>query len=603
MLKRIALAGAIALAASLGQVRAQSLEPIRTPIDVRVVAASASAEGGPKKTVVPVGATVRITGSSVRTGKSADGLNVRIEVKPAAGSAAKLSAPVAADGTFTANFSATTAPGEYAVTATTPDGKNSATTSFTVANAAAIGTVIDALVGVLEKGKQQAIAATGAAATAVANKTPFQGQEKVKADLEKVQKQLGEYSASLQKARTAFVKLGEITQLYPAGIVELEPIISTAQDLTEQADRADDAFANMSKNLKDSGLCDSLDAAAEGLAAMSLWFDLQGRMFTKVVQLATDKFLPDKIYNASVPVGKRDATQKFSLGESLKAVGAALSGSVEAAGGKAAGGAAAGGAAGIVDFVKQPQNLVLDTAQYLTGFVFDKYCERYQGPFNGTFKVDATINGPQKFWGYTTTLNGNVMLRYEKKNVKPGEVIPMSGEMEGNASFSMYEDLMAFNNFNRQFVIFRHLIPPVGFSAAAQEVTGPLGKVVRMGTPAYFRVPIKGELAGKTLKITVGETSLNDFTELVKGRAIYVMVTPAVPIPQTLKSDITVQNGQFMLSRAMRTTGTLPISVATKGKQTIQTAEQSFTRKEVVSNGEVTVTWQLNVKACNPECP
>jgi hypothetical protein len=331
---------------------------------------------------------------------------------------------------------------------------------------------------------------------------------------------------------------------------------------------------------------------------VSLWFDLQGKMFTKVVQLATDKFLPDKIYNASVPVGKRDATQKFSLGESLKAVGAALSGSVGAAGGKAA-----GGAAGIVDFVKQPQNLLLDTAQFLTGLTFDKYCERFQGPLDGTFSVDATVNGPQKFWGYTTTINGTVMLRYEKKNVKPGEVIPMSGEMEGNATFSMYEDLMALNNFNRQFVIFRHLVPPIGFSTTAQDVTGPLGKIARMATPAYFRVPIKGELAGKQLKITVGEASLNDFTDAVKGQAIYVMVTPAVPIPQTLASNIPVQKGQFMLSRAMRTTGTLPISVATKDKLTIQTAQQSFTRKEVVSNGEVTVTWKLNVKACNPECP
>jgi hypothetical protein len=599
MLKRIALIAAVVLTATDGRLNAQSLEPIRTPIDVRVVAASASAAPSPgRKTVVPAGATVRITGSSVQTGKSGDGLNVRIEVKPASGSAAKLSAPVAANGTFTVNFSATTMPGEYAVTATTPDAKNSATTSFTVVNASTIGSVFDTLAGVLEKGNQQAIAATGAAATAVANKTPFEGQEKVKGDLAKVQKQMSEYPASLQKARTAWVKLGEITRQYPAGIVELEPIISTAADLADQADRADDAFANASKNLKDSGLCDSIDAAAEALGAMSLWYDLQGRMFTKMAQLATDKFLPDKIYNASVAVDKRDPAQKFSLGESLKAVGAGLSGTVEAAGGKGAGGTAA-----IVDFVKQPQNLLLDTAQYLSGLAFDKYCERYQGPFDGTFSVDATINGPQKFWGYTTTITGNVMLRYEKKNVKPGEVIPMSGEMEGNATFSMYEDLMAFNNFNRQFVVFRFLTPPLGFSANAQQVTGPLGKIARMATPAYFRVPIKGELAGKQLKITVGDASLNDFTDLVKGRALYVMVTPAVPIPQPLAANLPVQNGQFMLSRAMRTTGTLPVTVATKGKMTIQTAEQSFTRQEVVSNGEVTVNWKLHVKACNPECP
>jgi len=28
----------------------------------------------------------------------------------------------------------------------------------------------------------------------------------------------------------------------------------------------------------------------------------------------------------------------------------------------------------------------------------------------------------------------------------------------------------------------------------------------------------------------------------------------------------------------------------------------AFDRKEVVSNGEVTVTWKIQLKACNPGC-
>jgi hypothetical protein len=344
---------------------------------------------------VPIGGSVKISGSSVQTGKSGAGVNVRIEIKPPSGSAATLSAPLAANGSFSVTFANTSAAGEYAVTAFTPDGKNSAATSFTAADASSINTVFDGLASVLEKGNQQAIAATAAAATAVANKTPFEGQEKVKADLAKVQQQMQQYSASVQKARQAFVIIGEIVKLYPGGAGELEPITIAVQDLRDQADAADDAFAKAPARLKDSGLCDSLDAAAEALSVMSLWYDLQGKAFSKIVQLATDKFLPDKIYNAAVPINKRDSTQKFNLGESLKAVGAGLSG---AAGGPASK-ASANAATGIVEFVKLPQNLLLDTSQFVTGLVFDKYCERYQGPFSGTFSVDATINNGQKFLG------------------------------------------------------------------------------------------------------------------------------------------------------------------------------------------------------------
>jgi hypothetical protein len=33
-----------------------------------------------------------------------------------------------------------------------------------------------------------------------------------------------------------------------------------------------------------------------------------------------------------------------------------------------------------------------------------------------------------------------------------------------------------------------------------------------------------------------------------------------------------------------------------------KTAVKTLDRKEVVSNGEVTVTWKIAVKACNPDC-
>jgi len=219
----------------------------------------------------------------------------------------------------------------------------------------------------------------------------------------------------------------------------------------------------------------------------------------------------------------------------------------------------------------------------------------------GTFRVDATINGGQKFWGYTTKINGKFVLRYAKAQVKPGAAIELTGEIEGNGDFSAYEDLMAFNSFNRQFVIYRQLFQPVGFGAAGQAGTDPLGKLARHATPAYFRVPITGKLAGDTLTFTVADSAIIDFTEAVKARVLYVVYVSLVP--QTLSTNLPIQNAQFVLSRGVRTTASMPVTSTTKGKQLFKLAEQTFTRKEVVSNGEVTVRWNLQMKACNPECP
>ena len=70
-------------------------------------------------------------------------------------------------------------------------------------------------------------------------------------------------------------------------------------------------------------------------------------------------------------------------------------------------------------------------------------------------------------------------------------------------------------------------------------------------------MPVKGSLKGTELTITVGDGAYNDFSEAVKGRAVYVVLAPAAPIPYTMMSNIPVQKAQFILSRGLRTTAVL----------------------------------------------
>lgn len=591
MLKRIPALLVLLTLAAEGVLLAQSLEKIPPPIEVRVAPAGDKSGFDLRALdgnvyIVP-GGSVRVFGTSVPLGPTAAGKQIAIEVKkPGDAAAAKLKAPLDGLGAFTTTFSDTSGTGEYVVTAYTADGKVSAKTTFLVVTPADLGDILDALNEALRDALAEAAKATEAATAAMVAKGPFAGDATVNKNLTSVTQAIRDFEARLKGATTTLKGLQEVAKKYPGGAKHLEPLITQLTNGVTEAGAMKVSIGRANAELsRNNGLCDRIDAVTEVLGAVSLYFDLTGRLFNKVVQLATDKFLPDKIYNDAVPVEKRDNAAKFQLGESMKTMGAALT----------------DGGSGVKDFFLQPQNLLLDTTQYLAGLGFDKLCERFQGPVTGTFRVDATINGGQKFWGYTTKINGKLVLRYAKSQVKPGAAVELTGEIEGNGDFAAYEDLMAFNAFNRQFVIYRQLFQPIGFGAAGQAATDPLGKLARHGTPAYFRVPITGKLDGDTLTFTVADSAIIDFTEAVKARVLYVVYVSLVP--QTLSTSIPIQSAQFVLSRGVRTTGTMPVTSTTKGKQLFKLAEGAFTRKEVVSNGEVTVQWNLQMKACNPDCP
>src|SRR4051812_18892125 len=134
LLRRSSLALLI-IAAAAAAMSAQGLEKVPAPIDVRVSAPSSTppgpAGGAAGPLVVPPGAPVRISGTTVPLGS---GKQVRVDTKPPAGAGAQLNAPIAAAGAWTTTFTGTNAPGAYAVTALTADGKGQATAAFTVAS-------------------------------------------------------------------------------------------------------------------------------------------------------------------------------------------------------------------------------------------------------------------------------------------------------------------------------------------------------------------------------------------------------------------------------------------------------------------------------------
>jgi hypothetical protein len=555
-------------------------EKVAAPVTVRVNAAQGEA-------VVLQGAAASIGGESVPLG---DKQQVRIEVTPPSGKTATLTAAILGDGRYSASFTATTEAGTYSVVAFSPDSATQAKARFRVVAPAAVGEVAERAVSALEGLGQEMVAAVDAIDQALAGRddVPAQARE----SLAKARKDLEGLPRVLTDVRAELMMIAHVAQEYPEGAPKLGPIVVSITAVAEKAEETRKTLAQKTAAVpKSSGVCDRLDAAAEALAFMSLALDFVGKAFAVTVQLLTDKVLPDEIYNLARPPEKRSTAEKFVLSEVFKGAGAALAD------------ADGDAKAGLKKFCKSPLGLAADVLQTLTAVVYDAYCERFQGPLDATLQADFMAGG-KPFWGYTVTLGGRLVLRFEKKHLAGGGPIPLTGEFEGNGDFKMYEDLMAFNPFMRRFVLFKKLHTPVGGGAVVRKVGAWAGKIARAAaTPAYFLVPVKGTLVGNEITLQVGEANV-DFSDGIGGTAYYVLMPPSgLPLPSVQKWELPIQKAQFVLSRGLRKDAKVPVTLATRRGETFRIAQKTFTRTEADAASEYRLQWTVNVNACTPDCP
>jgi hypothetical protein len=556
--------------------QAQKGETVPAPIAVRVNDAAGEA-------IVVQGTAVTLAGESVPLG---DKKQVRVEIVTPAKKTVTLTAALLAEGKFSISFKDTQEVGTYGVTAWSPDGASQAKAGFKVAGGADLSAITKTALQSFDALGAETSAAVTAVEQAVAGRDDL--PPKVQQNLASLKQQLAELPARLTDVRVEIGKITHIAEQYPGAAPALAPVVDAIREAGEKAGDTQQKLAEKTKALpKKSEICDRLDNAIEALSFVSLVFDFFGGAFEKTVQLATDKALPDVLYNAARPVEKRTAEEKFALAETLKGAGAALT----------------GGKANLKVFFISPAGLVGDTVQYLTGLGFDKYCERFQGPIEATFKADF-FNEGSRFWGYTTKLRGRLVLRYEKKHEAGGGPVPLTGELEGNGeSFTMYEDLMAFNTYMRGYVLFKQLVSPIGSGKLVQAVGNMAGKFARyFASPAYFLVPVTGVLAGQEVTLNVGDATV-DFNERIKGTAHYVLNPPGSLFPSVQKFDLPIQKAQFVLSRGLRKDAKLTVTSVKQGDVTIRTLEKTFTRQEANAASEFKIDWTVNVKACSPDCP
>ena len=255
--------------------------------------------------------------------------------------------------------------------------------------------------------------------------------------------------------------------------------------------------------------------------------------------------------------------------------------------------------------------------QYASSRVFEAYCQTFQGPVSGTMDAEF-MRGDLVWWYYTVNISGKLVLRYPK-NAKAG-VIALTGEFMGNATkFESHDNaIMALFPGLAQGVVYRQIrleplsmadfphvlapnldltsnpaIPDFNFITSIIDQGGPITQ--NLLTPAFFRVPVRGELGDTTLRLEVQEAA-TDFEDN-RVKVIKIILPVLSLMPEVVSYALPYKGARFLIWRAMQDG---PVTITVKRTGDTMTIDEKFDRER--SAGGAKGVYHLTIKACNPGC-
>ncbi|MBX6322457.1 MAG: hypothetical protein IRY94_11565 [Rhodospirillaceae bacterium] len=255
---------------------------------------------------------------------------------------------------------------------------------------------------------------------------------------------------------------------------------------------------------------------------------------------------------------------------------------------------------------------------YVASRVIEAYCQQFQGPVSGTMEAEFYENGAL-WWNYSIAIQGRIILRYPKGAA--GDVIPLSGEIMGNAiRFASNDNAIPvlYPEFARGTVFVSRRFEPLSMSdfphflAANMGATSPSsplpdfnpitttieqgGPIVQnLLTPAFFRVPVRGELRGKTLRLELGEAA-TDF-EGNETKVVHILLPVLSLRPQVVTYALPYKGARFLMFRAMNDG---PVEFAVRREGETLSIERAFDREKKDQGAKG--VYHLAIKACNPGC-
>lgn len=560
------------------------------PIDAPITLSAAPAIAVPGATVVLSGATPFVTG---KPGE------VQLTITPPAadggdgdGTPITVTAAVDKEGQYTLSFKDTAVMGEYRVLATAPDGKGSSNGKFGVLLMTG-EQVAEQVTGTVYKGYQQVLSSSEQALDGVEEILVGLPDSSEKAQgiakLAQLKTQLADRKKATAQASIQLGKFAEVVTTAGGAAALKAPLAQVLDSVGAMEAKAREHEAQVQRRIADSkgdvDICVRLDAAMELLNLTSMLINLYDAPVKIIINLFTDKAIPAGIDGAqSKTPGENLDNKKFVLAESQKGLAAfGLSGKDGLSFPSKAMGP------GSVSFFT---GIAIDITNFVLKKIYESRCTRFEGPFTGSIK-SRFLHESKPFWKYEMQVRGKLVLSAPKGATET----QMRGRFEGQVvSYEVEQHLVkALAPQLEQFLVFSKVqLPFLGANALLFDESG---SYFNQAIPSTFYVPTTAVRRGD--KIIVNTPDGGQVGLLPKAnRGMFYAVIMSGLIPELVMQPLPFESAEFLISRGMRKDAEFVIS-GSKGEQVIQ---RQFTRHESLDNGNITVDFAVDVKACDPKC-
>lgn len=537
----------------------------------------------------PVGGRVALTGTTAADGKR---MTAQLRITLPDGTLRTMPAPLTTNGDYAVQFSATVTPGLYRVTAIAPDGAAGDTASFKVLTTQSMAAEVSLEWEDLQDVEDSAVAIVGRLIdTLPASPAKDDAVQK----LGQLKKRLAQRAADLAQFKKAVGAIDQIAAKYPAAEPALTPVLSELAAWTQQSEEERIA---LNQKLIDSGkesvTCERINAAGEALKLASALFNLVGTPIGIAGSFFRD-WLADKVQSGLPAALKNNATFSLVTAQIVKNGKAASDALNDYGLGKKAAGLGSG--------LAMIPGLLFDLAGMFTGNLFDRYCEKFQGPFDADLHVEFSNAAGKVWWTYDIAISGKLTVRYGKGATNAAKV---KGEFVGSASkYGIWEDaLRAFNpKLMNGAVVRKKTIMPVTLPYLDTE-----GAYAASLGPGAFFVPVEGTLIDRKLSINV-EKARTDF-EGATAKVIWVVASPLALIPVVLTNSFPYQGAYVVLRGGL--TGLFgavnanatppPVAFTVKNAGKVLVVDETV-RQDKIKGAGFEVSTRVHLKACNPDCP
>lgn len=472
--------------------------------------------------------------------------------------------------------------GVYRVDAVSPDGSGKASAEFKVAG---FGSWSDNQTEAMEKALDLANDLLGNLEQIVDSQPPSPARQEFKDKVPPLRTALAERKAAMGELRGAFEIYGRIVNASPATAPAFQKLTRSFTDFQR---RSEELTPKMKQALADSKKsnrgCEDLVKVEEGFKLMSAMFNLAQAPAKILIA-----FSADLATSAAGDKAPSDCENDCKLGftQAIKqhlwlrpdAIKSATKAKV------------------FGNYVSNLPGLAADLSVYASHALFDKYCERFEGPVTGKMKAQYFKDG-EKWWEYTTQIEGKMTLVY-KKGSDLSKGVAMSGHLAGTGTrFTIKED--ALRVLKRKVlagaVVVGGTTAPLGAPFSDFE-----GVMAMQVLPTAFFIPVEGELVGDKLKLTLGpsRTDFNTTYTVGKGRyAVGGVLSMGVIVYTSFEVGFDSARG-FIDKATDADLG--PITIPVSMGKSLMKAERTFSaqRNKNIARGE----YEVKITLCNPKCP